>query len=401
MSDQTARGPAIGGSTFGGPTFPTTCARCGGRLSGPVSFCPHCGTPARLAFGERTPPTRQDAVRSPGPPPNGTAGTRAGASRAEMLWPSRPTPLFASADSDPYGDAQAPSAERAGSVRWGIDRWGSTIRRAIHRWTATHRRTASHHWAAIHRSAAIYRSAAIHRWAAIGRSSDSPRWSDSRWGIKRGTALTLLAFFALFGGTVLLHRYDDAETREQQQLQTSVQGTVKTTGTEDTHDASTASRQSAIARGAGPVKGAAAVKGTGTDAAQRPATASTTAPTSANIARETNRAPQAVAAPAMPQAAPPARITQQAAEPAPSLSRKESSATSGKYSAKNQRLMSLALARAHNGFEKNDLRMARSGVYWALSLQPDNSEALSLKQELLARERGHVAASKAFDSGEE
>lgn len=171
---------------------------------------------------------------------------------------------------------------------------------------------------------------------------------------------------------MLLHRYDDAETREQQQQQTSVQG---------------------------PVQGTAAVQGT--DAAQRPASAPTTAPTSAHIARETNRAPQSVAAPAVPQAAPPARITQQAAEPSPSLSRKESSATSGKYSAKNQRLISLALARAHSGFEKNDLRMARSGVYWALSLQPDNSEALSLKQELLARERGHVAASKAFDSGEE
>ncbi|PTB21907.1 hypothetical protein C9I57_04565 [Trinickia symbiotica] len=174
---------------------------------------------------------------------------------------------------------------------------------------------------------------------------------------------------------------------------------MKTTGTQDAHDASTAPRQSAIARGAGPMQGAAAIEGAG--AAQRPAMAPTAAPTSANIARETNRERQPVAAPAISQAAPPARITQQAAEPSPSLSRKESSATSAKYSAKNQRLMSLALARAHNGFDKNDLRMARSGVYWALSLQPDNSEALSLKQELLARERGHVTASKAFNSGEE
>jgi hypothetical protein len=313
------------------------------------------------------------------------AGERAGASLAEMLWPSRPTPLFTSADGDPYGDVQAPSAERAGLARWSIDRWSSTIRRAIHRWAA------SHHWTAIHRWAAS------HRWTPVDRSSDSPRWSDSRWGIKRGTALTLLAFFALFGGTVLLHRYDDAETREQQQ--TSVQGPVKTTGTEDTHDASMASRQAAIARGASPVQGAAAIQGAG--APQRPAMAPTAAPTSANTARETNRARQPVAAPAMSQAAPPAGITQQAAEPSPPPSRKGNSTTSGKYNAKNQRLMSLALARAHNGFEKNDLRMARSGVYWALSLQPDNSEALSLKQELLARERGRVAASKAFDSGEE
>jgi uncharacterized protein HemY len=56
------------------------------------------------------------------------------------------------------------------------------------------------------------------------------------------------------------------------------------------------------------------------------------------------------------------------------------------YGERNRRLMSLALARAHNGLNENDLRMARSGVYWALSLQPDNSEALKLKQELIARE---------------
>jgi hypothetical protein len=62
---------------------------------------------------------------------------------------------------------------------------------------------------------------------------------------------------------------------------------------------------------------------------------------------------------------------------------------------KNQRLIALALARARAGLEKNDLRMARSGVFWALSLQRDNSEALMLKQELLARERGRNSPSDA------
>ncbi|QCP52603.1 hypothetical protein FAZ95_25970 [Trinickia violacea] len=56
---------------------------------------------------------------------------------------------------------------------------------------------------------------------------------------------------------------------------------------------------------------------------------------------------------------------------------------------RRSKLLSLALARAHDGLDKNDLRKARSGVYWALSIERDNSEALALKQELLARERGH------------
>jgi hypothetical protein len=57
--------------------------------------------------------------------------------------------------------------------------------------------------------------------------------------------------------------------------------------------------------------------------------------------------------------------------------------------------MALALARAHSGLNKNDLRMARSGIFWALSLQHDNSEALMLKQELLSRERERNTSSTA------
>ncbi|MEM5389489.1 hypothetical protein VSR68_38915 [Paraburkholderia phymatum] len=56
------------------------------------------------------------------------------------------------------------------------------------------------------------------------------------------------------------------------------------------------------------------------------------------------------------------------------------------------RLRSLALARAHGGLQKNDLHTARSGVYWALSLQPDNREALLLKVDLISRERARDAA---------
>jgi hypothetical protein len=53
--------------------------------------------------------------------------------------------------------------------------------------------------------------------------------------------------------------------------------------------------------------------------------------------------------------------------------------------------------------EKNDLRTARSGVYWALSLQPDNRDALLMKLDLVSRERARDAALKAARScaGEE
>jgi len=57
--------------------------------------------------------------------------------------------------------------------------------------------------------------------------------------------------------------------------------------------------------------------------------------------------------------------------------------------------LALALARAHDGLGKNNLQLARSGIFWALSLQPDNPEALRLKQDLLSRERARNAALKA------
>ena len=65
---------------------------------------------------------------------------------------------------------------------------------------------------------------------------------------------------------------------------------------------------------------------------------------------------------------------------------------------KNQKLMPLALARALDGLQKNNLQLARSGISWALSLQPDSPEALRLKQDLLSRERARNAALQAARS---
>ena len=65
---------------------------------------------------------------------------------------------------------------------------------------------------------------------------------------------------------------------------------------------------------------------------------------------------------------------------------------------KNQKLMPLALARARDGLGKNNLQLARSGIFWALSLQPDNPDALRLKQDLLSREKVRNAALRAARS---
>jgi hypothetical protein len=96
----------------------------------------------------------------------------------------------------------------------------------------------------------------------------------------------------------------------------------------------------------------------------------------------------------------PSMQASQAVAPAPTTSASTStSSSSGTESGdKRHRLMSLALARAHTGLEQNDLRMARSGIYWTLSLQPDNSDALGMKQDLLSRERARDAALKAARS---
>ncbi|SAK90265.1 hypothetical protein AWB76_06535 [Caballeronia temeraria] len=80
----------------------------------------------------------------------------------------------------------------------------------------------------------------------------------------------------------------------------------------------------------------------------------------------------------------------------PTVAANSEAPPSDKVSAdKNQKSIQLALARAHDGLGKNNLQLARSGIFWALSLQPDNPEALRLKQDLLSRERARNAALKA------
>ncbi len=228
MSDQAARGPI----------FSTTCARCGGSVSGLVSFCPHCGSPARLAFGGR---------------------------------------------------------------------------------------------------------------AASGR------------GLKRGATLMSLAMVMLVGGTLLLRRSDDSHIRELRAKSSTVQGIVRSN---DTSPSNPPGRSTPMTADVGPAT---------------VASSATPASTAFNVA------PQ------------PAQSSFSGSQNGELPSQSSTSSDRG-YGDKPHRLMSLALARARDGLNRNDLHTARSGVYWALSLQPDNRDALLLKQDLVSRERARDAALKAARS---
>jgi hypothetical protein len=306
-------GLTMGDETTRDPIFPATCVRCGGRVSEAVSFCPHCGAHAWLAFGDRAWTKKPDAATA------SPAHVRAHVPH-DKLWPSQPRPVFASADADPYGDARPHSL---GGAR--------------------------------------------------------------HWRLKASVALALLACVALYGGTVLLHR-DDSATREQQTTSSTVEGSVTTDGVSQANQGSTPPQVPTMVEGPGAAQGS--ITPQSPTALQDPATAAAVA--AAAIA--SSAAPAAAAssvASAQPVApAIPDRETHWQDEKASSPN---STASNKGYGDRNHRLMSLALARAHSGLEKNDLAMARSGIYWALSLQPDNSEALMLKQDLLSRQKARDA----------
>jgi hypothetical protein len=179
------------------------------------------------------------------------------------------------------------------------------------------------------------------------------------WNVKPNTAFTAFAFLVLFGASTALQRYESAAALDRHDLetmQTVVQGSVIAEGAGNDSSPVTPAQSPALARNSTP-------------APRATQTASTPSP------------------PRTPAAAASAPSTAVAAiPPSPAPSPAPSDAAHGD---RRSRLLSLALARAHDGLDKNDLRKARSGVFWALSLQRDNSEALALKQELLAREKTH------------
>lgn len=285
------------------PNSLTTCAQCGGRLSEPVNFCPQCGAPARLAFGERTSTKKPNATTAS--KTASAAAARPNVAPKGQIWRSRLTSFVRPAVAGPNGGTRSPSPSPGG-----------------------------------------YRG----------------------WRIKTGTALTLVALVVLCGAVVSLTRHNGSVDGEPIAASNTAQGSVTANGTSQAARTATVDAP-AIARGS----------------AQNPALAQ-----SSTMTAETTPAP--VASVAVPDPPQPSTATP---HPPQSMSSQSSVSNSGRDSDKNQRLMALALARAHSGLDKNDLRMARSGIFWALSMQHDNSEALMLKQELLSRERERNTSSNA------
>lgn len=384
-----------------GPRFPATCARCGGRIDEPVSFCPHCGTHARLALGGEQPAAREASSKDAG----------ADMPLGEALWASRPRPLFAADFDSSYRDMHPPMS-------------------------------------------------------GGGR----------QWGLKGGTALTLLAFVVLYGGAVLLHRHDNASTQTQQTTQRMSEGSVqagKGGGSAEATD-----RRDAEARRAqaGPAVAAAtpapAAPAPGAKPSGAPNTAANSAapvpppavnaPSAPQPSQQT-LAKQAEAVPAPQQAAPSSpRVPEQApakpAAPAPSVASVEPSASDltgfsvtqpgpssdqrsshssaavapvvvppsaqsagqSKNAAARQSRQTLAAARApsaaspsakeephserrqasvahsiavaQENLAKNNLSAARRAIAAAQAAQPDNSDAFMLQRDLVSREQARDAA---------
>jgi hypothetical protein len=196
--------------------------------------------------------------------------------------------------------------------------------------------------------------------------------------VKPNNALISCAFVVLFGASVVLQRHESAAALEQHTAQT-VQGSViaQSAGSAESPNINsqtvTAAQAPTVARESTPAQDA---KTASNPALPRtPAAAARTLPQTPAVAATTLPQTPAVSAPA-----PSTAVAEQPPRSAPN---------EAPHGDRRSKLLSLALARAHDGLDNNDLRKARSGVFWALSLEHDNSEALALKQELLSRENAH------------
>lgn len=362
MRDQTARDPK----------FPVACARCGGRISEPIAFCPHCGAHARFALagtaapadptqhagsGRREPHAQRTAAHARSAvPPDDFEGD------LDPPWPGRPTPLFASPDGDPYGNVRAPAFRGA-----------------------------------------------------------------RPWGFKGGTALVVAGFIVLYGGAVAIHRYDGVAPLPQPSASKSVEGVIAPNGGADASlpppVSSKAPQQSAAtnatnATHANDTALAAPPMGTGkgdgassspnvtqnatapSPAAPPVSQAAAIAPVPAPATSVVQAPPSAVQAPVSTDVRPPSdtrsaqsRVrssgTTVANVPARESSRSQpqrDTAGTGRASAAH------ALDIAQAQLSKSDLRGARASLARVLSADPRNAQALALREDLLAREQARDAS---------
>lgn len=386
MRNQTAREPK----------FPAACARCGGRISEPVTFCPHCGAHARFALAGEA-PRAGEAVHAGRPlqPPHGAAAS----ARAEPKvppydfegdldppWPGPPTPLFASPDGDPYGEVHAPDFR-----------------------------------------------------------------GDRQWGLKGGTVLVVAAFVVLYGGAVAVHRYDSASPLSPPSASKSADGAIAPTGGGDGNVAAP-SGNAQLSSGSGsssnalqppaPAVGSAAPSnasppthststsvatnnsvGSGAPAAPEPAPPAPNAdaarapdtsvaslpPSSTTMQAPPTAAPTPTAPQAQPDSARDSRADATARGRAQSVQPRSGlgdTATAGTQperqpyrspsrrdgAAYGQAAAARALDSAQAQLAKSDLRGARASLARALAADPNNGEALSLRGQLLAREQDRDAS---------
>ncbi|RDU96347.1 hypothetical protein [Trinickia dinghuensis] len=406
MRDQTAREQK----------FPTACARCGGRISEPVAFCPHCGAHARFAlagnaahdngtdhagFSEHAGGERREPR---GPAASARAEPRAPAYDFEgdldPPWPGPPTPLFASPDGDPYpypgGGARA---------------------RAAHE----------------------------------GR----------QWGLKGGTALVVAAFVLLYGGVVVVHRYDGILPLPHENTSKSVEGSIASTGGNDSSAAAPSDGNGNAPSGSNAMQPPAPVANnvapaapSGDDGARLNGSSSNSSSNSNSVASNANgmgtpparRADESTPPPGTSVASlPPPAPTMQAqpnfamqspqqpsAAPAPPQAQQQPNGPGNSYAngrsrgyaprsaegrvpgadanaayanakTRQQYRRSLrndvqaessgreaayrSLGSAQAALSKNDLRGARASLDRVLAADPSNGEAQSLREELVSREQ--------------
>ncbi|HTH75805.1 MAG TPA: hypothetical protein VL635_15500, partial [Trinickia sp.] len=329
MRDQTARNAR----------FPATCARCGGRISEPVAFCPHCGAHARFALAGDASHARRGAAA----PKRAEPSVRAYESSdfegdLDPPWSGPPTPLFASPEGDPYGEMRAPAFR-----------------------------------------------------------------GSRQWSLKGGTALILGAFVVIYGSAVLLHRYDrnSPPTIPQDNPSRSVEGSIAATGgnklapASPRHDdavppdMSIASLPPPVTSTAPPVAPVQTQPPPASQSAGQPA-----APTPGDAAR--------LAQPSAPVEAyvpPPTHSRARANDArAPSVqttasARAQAAPPATQNDAKTGRA---GVARALDGVQarlaKNDLRGARATLSSVLASDPRNGYAQSLRDQLVSREQARDAA---------
>lgn len=380
MRDQTARGSK----------FPTTCARCGGRISEPVAFCPHCGAHARFALAG-TPPHEQGApLRANGNAAAPVEPTMRAFQPSDFEGdldtplPGPPSPLFASPTADPYSDTRAPA------------------------------------------------------------------WKGSRaWGIKGGMGLILGAFVVLYGGAVLLHRYDQQPGTPpipQESATKSVEGSIDGNGSGGA-PADNGLRAPALAQGnstADPAR----MNGIDANHGPPPSKLDDSIPPDMSIANlpppvtqpAQRVAPAAPVAPAQAQPAPPPAAATSAApsavdegtvqmQPNGTAATQGRNFAQGKYHGRTRNRVhantrrgdttymhvdaqpqaepqvdekgtrvarvvssSRTLDNIQSRLAKNDLSGARASLSGVLATDPNNGYALSLREQLVSREQARDAS---------